>query len=229
MSEDDKAKITTDIGQEAIDAALAAVEKRAKEGAGSEGERHAELENEVEQLKQRLDLAQTRGKEALAQLKEEHERVLRAAADLDNQKKRAQREKDEAIKFGLERFLKELLPVADNLERALAHSDADDKASLVTGVKMVAKLLEDTLGKHGVKAFSGKGQPFDPRLHEAMSTVDVEGPSGQVHEEFLRGYTLNDRLIRPALVAVTRAKDGASPASDAPTVDGEDPTTHPES
>jgi len=208
---DDKAKITTDISQAAVDAALAAVEKRQREGAVSEDDRIAALEKEVDQLKQRLELAQTRGKEALAQLKDEHERTLRAAAELDNQKKRAQREKDEAIKFGLEKFLKELLPVADNLDRALGHADADNKESIVTGVKMVAKLLEDVLGKHGVKGFSAKGVAFDPRMHEAMSAVESDGPSNMVHEEFLRGYTLNERLIRPALVAVTRARENAAP------------------
>ncbi|MBS2027554.1 MAG: nucleotide exchange factor GrpE [Deltaproteobacteria bacterium] len=209
---DDKGKISADISQAAVDAALAAVEKRQREGSGAEANRVSELEKENEQLKQRLELAQTRGKEALGQLKEEHERVLRAAAELDNQKKRAQREKDDALKFGLEKFLKELLPVADNLDRALGHADADNKESIVTGVKMVAKLLEDILGKHAVKGFSAKGQAFDPRVHEAMSAVETDGPSNMVHEEFLRGYTLNDRLIRPALVSVTRAKEGAAPA-----------------
>jgi molecular chaperone GrpE len=208
---DDKAKISTDISQAAIDAAVAAVEKRTGGGASEAGDAAA-LQKEVEQLKQRLELAQTRGKEALAQLKEEHERVLRAAADLDNQKKRAQREKEDAIKFGLEKFLKELLPVADNLDRALGHADADNKESIVTGVKMVAKQLEDTLGKHGVKSFSAKGQPFDPRQHEAMSAVEVDGPSNMVHEEFMRGYTLNDRLIRPAVVSVTQSRAPAEPA-----------------
>lgn len=213
MAEDDKGKITADISQAAIDAALAAVEKRKNDAAaGTPEARIAALEKENEQLKQRLELAQTRGKEALQQLKEEHERVLRAAADLDNQKKRAQREKDDALKFGLEKFLKELLPVADNIDRALSHTAQSDKETLVTGVKMVAKLLEDVLGKHGVKGFSAAGQAFDPRQHEAMSTVETDGPSNMVHEEFLRGYTLNERLIRPALVSVTRAKEGAAAA-----------------
>jgi len=212
---DDKGKISADISQAAVDAALAAVEKRQREGSGAEANRVSELEKENEQLKQRLELAQTRGKEALGQLKEEHERVLRAAAELDNQKKRAQREKDDALKFGLEKFLKELLPVADNLDRALGHADADNKESIVTGVKMVAKLLEDILGKHAVKGFSAKGQTFDPRVHEAMSAVETDGPSNMVHEEFLRGYTLNERLIRPALVSVTRAKEGAAPPAEA--------------
>lgn len=208
MSEDNK--ITADISQAAIDAALAAVEKRSAEGkAADPAVKVVELEKEVEQLKQRLELAQTRGKETLQQLKEEHDRVLRAAADLDNQKKRAQKEKDDALKFGLERFLKELLPVADNFERALSHAETEDKGSIVTGVKMTAKLLEDILAKHGVKGFSAKGQPFDPRQHEAMQSVETDGPANQVHEEFLRGYTLNERLIRPALVSVTRARDNS--------------------
>lgn len=222
----DDNKISADISQAAIDAALAAVEKRSAEGkAADPAVRMGELEKEVEQLKQRLELAQTRGKETLQQLKEEHDRVLRAAADLDNQKKRAQKEKDDALKFGLEKFLKELLPVADNFERALSHAETEDKGSIVTGVKMTAKLLEDILAKHGVKGFSARGQAFDPRMHEAMQSVETEGPSNQVHEEFLRGYTLNDRLIRPALVSVTRAKDNL--VTPAPTESSGDPDVAP--
>ena len=221
----DENKISADISQAAIDAAVAAVDKRSAEGkAADPAVRMGELEKEVDQLKQRLELAQTRGKETLQQLKEEHDRVLRAAADLDNQKKRAQKEKDDALKFGLEKFLKELLPVADNFERALSHVDAEDKHPIVTGVRMTAKLLEDILAKHGIKGFGAKGQVFDPRLHEAMQSVEVDGPSNQVHEEFLRGYTLNDRLIRPALVSVTRGRE--QPASPpASTASGEPDTS----
>ena len=218
MADDEKTnKISADISQAAIDAALAAVEKRQNEAAAATPEaRIAELEKENDQLKQRLELAQTRGKEALGQLKEEHERVLRAAADLDNQKKRAQREKEEGLKFGLEKFIKEFLLVADDLDRALGHAEVADKASLVTGVKMVAKQLESVLAKNGVESFSAKGQAFDPRVHEAMSAVESDGPANMVHEEMMRGYTLHGRLIRAAVVSVTRAREAAAPVSEEP-------------
>lgn len=198
MSEE-KGKFEVEGVDAAMKAALDAVEKRSPEG--------SELQKEVDRLKAQLEMAQSRGKEILENLKQEHDRALRAAADLDNQKKRAQREKEEATKFGIERLLKEILPVADNLERALGTPDAEKgNAGFFMGVKMTAKLLEDILGKQGVKAFSAKGQVFDPRLHEAMQQVETDGPSGQVAEEFLRGYMLNDRLVRPALVAVSRQR-----------------------
>ena len=225
MAEDSKNKFTTSISQEAIDAAMASVDKAKAKPAGDEDAEA--LRKEVEQLKQQLEFSQTKGRETLEKLKEEHDRALRAAADLDNQKKRAQREKEEAQKFGLEKFLKELLPVADNLDRALGHADQSDKETLLQGVKMTSKLLEDILGKHAVKPFSAAGLAFDPRVHEAMQQVEVDGPSNMVHEEFLRGYLLNDRLIRPALVAVTKTRAGASaapaPTAGPPEAEGEAP------
>ncbi len=250
---DDKGKFSTNISQAHIDAAMASVEKaRTKPEVEIEIEREGEgggadpaevealraeasalmgevegLRKENEALKEQLEFSQTKGRETLEKLKEEHDRVLRAAADLDNQKKRAQREKEEAMKFGLEKFLKELLPVADNLDRALSHAATSDKDALLQGVKMVAKLLEDILGKHAVKAFSAQGLAFDPRLHEAMQQVDVDGPSNMVHEEFLRGYTLNERLIRPALVSVTRQRAQPAAAASTPAADPTTTTTAP--
>src|SRR5690606_29934720 len=105
-------------------------------------------------------------------LKETHERLLRTAADLDNVRKRGQREKEEAQRFGIERLLKDLLPVIDNMERGLAYApkpaEGEAEDPLATGVKMTLKLFRDVLSKNGVVGFDSVGQPFDPNVHEAM-------------------------------------------------------------
>jgi molecular chaperone GrpE len=162
---------------------------------------------EVESLRAQLEFSQGESRKLMERLKEDHERSLRAAADLENYKKRAQKEKEEVQKFGSEKLLKDLLPVMDNLDRAMdAATKSPDFASFQKGVAMTRKSFEDTLARHGVKPFSAKGQTFDPRLHEAMSQVETaEVPAGQVAFEVLRGYYLNDRLARPAMVVVARA------------------------
>lgn len=162
---------------------------------------------EVESLRAQLEFSQGESRKLMERLKEDHERTMRAAADLENFKKRAQKEKEEVQKFGSEKLLKDLLPVMDNLDRAMeAAAKTPDFASFQKGVAMTRKSFEDTLGRHGVKSFSAKGQVFDPRLHEAMQQVETaEVPPGNVAFEVLRGYYLNERLVRPALVAVARA------------------------
>ena len=170
----------------------------------------AELEaarKEVESLRAQLEFSQGESRKLMERLKDDHERSLRAAADLENFKKRAQKEKEEVQKFGSEKLLKDLLPVMDNLDRALeAAAKSPDFASFQKGVAMTRKSFEDTLGRHGVKAFSAKGQPFDPRLHEAMQQVETaEVPAGHVAFEVRARLHLNERLVRPALVVVARA------------------------
>ncbi|EAU69040.1 co-chaperone GrpE [Stigmatella aurantiaca DW4/3-1] len=167
----------------------------------------AEARKEAENLRAQLDFSQGESRKLMERLKADHERSLRAAADLENYKKRAQKEKEEVQKFGSEKLLKDILPVMDNLDRAMdAAAKSPDFTSFQKGVAMTRKSFEDTLSRHGVKAFSAQGQAFDPRLHEAMSqaeTADV--PAGHVAYEVLRGYHLNERLIRPAMVVVARA------------------------
>ncbi|MDC0713036.1 nucleotide exchange factor GrpE [Stigmatella sp. ncwal1] len=167
----------------------------------------AEARKEAENLRAQLDFSQGESRKLMERLKADHERSLRAAADLENYKKRAQKEKEEVQKFGSEKLLKDILPVMDNLDRAMdAAAKTPDFASFQKGVAMTRKSFEDTLGRHGVKAFSAQGQAFDPRLHEAMSQAETaEVPPGHVAYEVLRGYHLNDRLIRPAMVVVARA------------------------
>nr|WP_246356808.1 nucleotide exchange factor GrpE [Pyxidicoccus fallax] len=172
------------------------------------------LRQEVESLKAQLEFSQAKGRETMERLREAHERAkeaqertVRAAADLDNYRKRALKEKEEVQRFGSEKLLKDLLPVMDNLDRALeAAAKSPDIDSFQKGVAMTRKSFEDALGRHGVKSFSAKGQPFDPRMHEAIQQVETaDVPAGHVAYEVVRGFYLNERLVRPALVVVARA------------------------
>ncbi|RKG72494.1 nucleotide exchange factor GrpE [Corallococcus exercitus] len=200
----------------------------------------AALRQEVESLRAQLDFSQTKARETLERLKEAHERAkdfqdraIRSAADLENYRKRAQKEKEDVQKFGVEKLLKDLLPVVDNLDRALdAAGKSPDFDSFQKGVAMTRKSFEDSLGRHGVKGFSAKGQPFDPRLHEAIQQVETaEVPAGHVVYEVTRGFYLNDRLVRPAMVVVARAPEVvAAPAvsTEAPKASEDGSTTAPQ-
>jgi molecular chaperone GrpE len=158
----------------------------------------------LESLQAQLDLSQSLGRETQKKLAEAHDRWVRAAADLENYRKRSQKERDDVQKFGVEKLVKDLLPVLDNLDRALAAAAADDP--LVTGVKLVRTSFEQALGRHGVKGFSALGAPFDPAQHEAIMQVPTaEAPPGTVMLEHARGFMLHERLIRPAMVGVAMA------------------------
>ena len=165
-----------------------------------------DLEKKVERLSAMLEDSISRARETQERLKDTHERLLRVAAEFENFKKRATKEREDAQKFGIERLLKDFLPVADNLERALDHAEEHDLRQVIEGVKLVQKLLESALAKHGVVGFSALGQPFDPNLHEALMQQESEAPPGTVVSEMSRGYKLNERLVRPAAVVVARAK-----------------------
>jgi molecular chaperone GrpE len=220
----DRGKFSTDIAADLIAAAVDSVERNRTEESSDAVEPDtveplefdptaASAADELASLQAQLEASQATGRELMQKLKDEHERTLRALADLDNARKRAQREREEVVRFGLERLLKDVLPVIDNLDRAL---DLGDKTGqwegLGDGVRMTRKLLEDTLAKHGLKAFSAMGQPFDPHLHEAMGQEEREDvPPNTVTSEVLRGFLLHDRLVRPALVMVARPKSEVVP------------------
>ncbi|HSN91900.1 MAG TPA: nucleotide exchange factor GrpE [Anaeromyxobacteraceae bacterium] len=170
---------------------------------------------EVGSLRAQLDLSMEKGRETLERLKEEHERRLRAAADLENYKKRAQREREEIQKFGVEKLAKDILPAVDNLDRAISAAAPDDP--LAGGVKLVRASLEQALARHGIKGFSALGKQFDPALHEALLQVPSEEPAGTVVLEHARGFLIHERLLRPAMVGVAVAPTGdaggAAPAA----------------
>lgn len=136
----------------------------------------------------------------LADLKD---RWLRERAELENFKRRAVREKSDALRFGGEALLKDLIPVIDNLHRALAHAPTSrDVDPIVTGVELVLRGFDEVLERHGVKVVQARGVPFDPSRHEAISHVESAAPANTVIDEHQRGYVLHDRLLRPALVTV---------------------------
>lgn len=141
--------------------------------------------------------------------KDIYDRYLRQVAETENFKKRNARERDDAIRFANEMLLKDLLPVIDNLERAIAHAASGENGKpLVEGVEMVLKGFLDVLSKFGVSQIIAVGQPFDPSKHEAIAQVvsDSHDPN-VVIEELHRGYMFRDRLLRAALVSVAKAPE----------------------
>lgn len=143
--------------------------------------------------------------EEIASLKEQ---VLRAHADAQNVRRRSEQDVEKARKFALEKFVADLLPVADNLERAIAAGNPEDETqkAVLEGVELTLKSLQDTLKKYKVEMVDPAGEPFDPQLHQAMTMVpnpDME--PNTVMDVFQKGYTLNGRLVRPAMVVVSSA------------------------
>jgi molecular chaperone GrpE len=148
---------------------------------------------------------------AETKLAEQKDSVMRAVANADNSRKRAEGEIDKARKFALEKFASELLPVADNLERALQVANPEDEAikPIVEGVDLTLKSFIGTFEKFGMKLIDPQGQPFNPELHQAMSMQEnADLPPNTVMAVMQKGYELNGRLLRPAMVMVTRAPDG---------------------
>jgi molecular chaperone GrpE len=142
--------------------------------------------------------------------KENYERYLRQVAEVDNFKKRVNREKEDAIRYANENLIKDILPVMDNLERAIAHAQGGGNGKpLVEGVEMVLRGLLDVFSKHGVAQVPAVGEIFDPGKHEAMAQVESsQYQPNTVINEHHRGYLLRDRLLRPALVTIAKAPQG---------------------
>ena len=146
--------------------------------------------------------------ELQTQLQTAKEDVLRAQAEVMNIRRRAEGDVEKARKFALERFVGDLLPVVDNLDRALAVIDIEDDSmkAVVEGIELTRKSFLDTLEKNQVKSIDPQGEPFNPEEHQAMTMVpnpDVE--PNTVLEVFQKGYSLNGRLIRPAMVVVSKS------------------------
>lgn len=156
---------------------------------------------ELETLRQQLAEAQL----AAAQGREQ---VLRAAAELDNIRKRAARDVEQAQRYALERFAQELLAVADSLELAVANGATADAASLASGQEATLRLLGSAFGKFAIRPIDPTGAPFDPEKHEAMAMQpSTTAEPGSVLQVVQRGYELNGRLLRPARVIVARAPE----------------------
>lgn len=142
-----------------------------------------------------------------ADVEEARDAALRAQADAQNVKRRAEQDVEKARKFALERFAGDLLPVVDNLERALeAASDDDVARPIVEGVELTLKTFLDAIGKYNIEQINPEGEPFDPQLHQAMSMVDnPDVEPNTVIAVVQKGYTLNGRLVRPAMVMVSKS------------------------
>jgi len=181
-----EAQSTTPAEEEQVEAAEAAIVSEDAE---------LTLEEEVERLE--------------ADLAEAKDAALRAQADAANVQRRAEQEIDKARKFALDRFVGELLPVVDNMERALsAAADSGADATITEGLELTLKSFMDALKKAGVEVVDPQGEPFDPQLAQAMSMVpnpDVE--PNTVIAVMQKGYTLNGRLVRPAMVMVSKAEE----------------------
>lgn len=153
-------------------------------------------------------------KQTQAEAQSLRDKWLRSAADLENYKKRAVKEREDVVKFGNERILRDLLPTVDDLDRVVASAEASGSSpqttAIVDGIKMVSKKFLDQLEKHGVATFEAVGQPFDPNMHEAVQQVASDKPVGTVVSQMQRGFTLSGRLLRPALVTVSLGDSGSS-------------------
>ncbi len=155
---------------------------------------------------ERLAAALAEKETELAELKDKYLRVL---AEAENTRKRIRQQSEDSIRIQRENFLRELLPIADNLERAVEAARAGgDSQSIVAGIEMVLRSVLDFLRSRGVTLINAVGQPFDPQMHEAVDqAVSEEHPPNTVISEHDRGYQIGDRMLRPARVTVARRAD----------------------
>ncbi len=187
---------------------------------GSEGPTTEEAISPLAKLKNEIEAARM-------EASNNWDLYLRERADLENARKRHQRDKEDALRFANDRLLKEMVPVLDNLERAVAHAEqgADNNQGLLEGVNMTINQFRKVLEDFGVKPIKAVGANFDPNLHQAMGQIEsAKQAPNTVVTEFQRGYLLHDRLLRPSLVMVAKAptgEDSANSEAEEPTPSGE--------
>ncbi len=186
-------------------------ENLATETQGSAEPSKEEINAEIEaELLDEMDSAQEQppaSEELLEQVAKANDQVLRVQAEMQNVRRRAERDVENAHKFALDKFAADLLPVVDNLERALAAIDSSDEGqkAVAEGLELTLKSFIEVLARFKIQAIDPAGQPFDAELHQAVSMVpnpDLE--PNTVMDVFQKGYTLNGRLVRPAMVVVSQ-------------------------
>ncbi len=177
---------------------------------------HSEQQNNEEEPAPEIEKLREQIAAKELETQKNYDLLLRQSAELENFKKRAAREKQEAIKFGNESLVKDLLPVLDNLERAVEHAGPEgNETPLLEGVEMVLKGFLEVLEKHGVKQVSAKGEPFDPQKHEAFARVESKDHQpNTVVQELHKGYFMADRLLRPSLVSVAKVPETKEESSE---------------
>ncbi|MBI5902534.1 MAG: nucleotide exchange factor GrpE [Deltaproteobacteria bacterium] len=177
-------------------------------GEGAVEEAHEIIETPEEETKRLSGELASRTKEAA----DNHERFLRACADLDNYKKRAEKEKADGINFANESLISEVLPVLDNFERAFSHAREENLDSLTRGVHLIIEQMCAVLKKFGLEEIKSVGERFDPAAHHAISHEDsAQAEPETVVREFQKGYYLKGRLLRPAMVSVAKAPETGGP------------------
>jgi molecular chaperone GrpE len=169
------------------------------ETAGEEGPLAETPEEEIKRLTEQLEAA---SREVAAN----YDKYLRAVAELDNYRKRADKEKSDAITFANEKLIEEMIPVIDNFDRALAHASGEDSLeALKQGIGLISGQMAALIRKFGIQEIKAAGEKFDPSMHHAISEEDsATAEPGTVVKEFQKGYLLKGRLLRPAMVAVSR-------------------------
>ena len=174
----------------------------------SKDELNAEIEAELlDEIEAEQEEQQPVSEQLLEQVAKANDQVLRVQAEMQNVRRRAERDVESAHKFALDKFAADLLPVVDNLERALAAIDAADEGQkpVAEGLELTLKSFMEVLVRYKIEAIDPAGQPFDAELHQAVSMVpnpDLE--ANTVMDVFQKGYTLNGRLVRPAMVVVSQ-------------------------
>ena len=211
--EDDGLRISASEEMEAaLREATEAVEEREREtaGAGAPGGASSADKLTIEMLSEELRALKTEFDAREAALAEANDRFLRLQAEFENFRRRGLKERQEALQYGHQNLVKDLLSTVDNLERAIEHSEQNanaDLRGLLQGVDLVRRELLAALGKHGVSVIEAQDQVFDPTLHEAMGQIpDDSVPPGTVIQVLQKGYQLHDRMLRPARVMVAAAK-----------------------
>jgi len=138
-----------------------------------------------------------------AEVQEYKDRYLRTAAEIENTRRRADRERAELLKYGLERVLHDLVPVLDTFDKALTTPGAEEGHPLADGIRMIRRQFLDTLSRHGLEVVKAAGQKFDPNVHQAIQRIESDKVEHEmVDVEYAAGYTLHGRLVRPAMVSV---------------------------
>jgi len=178
------------------------------EASQTQGEPEATVEtaeelNMIEILGKKLAIAESK-------IKEQQDSVVRAKAEMENVRRRASQDVEKAHKFALDKFADGLLPVIDSMEMALSHADKEDEAlrPMIEGVELTLKSMLSTIEKFGLKVIDPTDQTFNPEKHQAMSMQEVPGvAANQVIAVMQKGYELNGRLIRPAMVMVSKAAE----------------------
>jgi molecular chaperone GrpE len=182
-------------------------EDQTQEEAGAEGEPQTASQTELAAMKDQL---------------------LRALAESENVRRRAERSVSDARSYAIEKFARDLLPIADSLQKAIDVIPPEEREAagslhtLVDGVELTMKLMTETFARHGVKRVGAKGEAFDPNLHQAVAQIPSDAPAGSIAEVFQHGYALNDRTIRAAMVAVSAGGGApkAEPSGDTPPPEG---------